>query len=294
MNNTIKKIMKKTSILLPDKVFLETKFKYNFNERLNLKNPQTFNEKIQWLKLYNRNPKYTKYVDKYLVRKYIAETIGEEYLIPLLGVYDNVEEINWDLLPNEFVLKCTHGSGCNIICTDKNKLNIKTTQKQLKKWMRTNWFWYGREWPYKNLKPRIICEKLLVDEKGEEIKDYRFFCFDGEPSFVAIDFSINDKSKTRRNLYDLDWNLMEDSISYPRELIKVIERPEKLNEMIKLSGKLAEDIPHVRVDYYYIDNKIYFGEMTLYHQAGFAKFQSHEFNKKLGTMIKLPGKYETK
>src|SRR5690606_20869532 len=146
---------------------------------LNLRNPKTYNEKLQWLKLYDRNIDYLKYVDKYEVRSYIKEKIGEEYLIPLIDVYDSVEEIDWDSLPDKFVLKCTHGSNCNIICKDKKELDIEDSKNKLEKWMKKSWYWFGREWVYKDLKPRIICEKYMVDESGVELKDYKFFCFNG-------------------------------------------------------------------------------------------------------------------
>lgn len=284
----LKKIINGLSCLLPDKLYLKMKFRYMMGESLNFKNPQTFNQKLQWLKLYNRNPLYTKLVDKYEVRKYIVETIGEEYLIPLIGVYDNIDEIDWSKLPNQFVLKCTHGSGANIICKDKSKLDIQKAEKRLKKWMRRNWYWYGREWPYKNVKPRIICEKFLQEADGEQIKDYRVFCFDGEPKFIAVDFDITNKKNTRRNLYDLDWNLLDYGISYPRELSIKVERPKRIDEMIKISKILAKDIPHVRIDFYCLDTKIYFGEMTFYHQAGYGRVYPKEFEREMGEWIKLP------
>ena len=156
MRTEVKGIINRASILLPDKLFLKKKFRYHTGKKLNLKNPKTFNEKLQWLKLHDRRPEYVTYVDKYAVKDYIKDTIGEEYLIPLIGVYNSVDDINWSQLPNQFVLKCTHGSSSNIICTDKRKLNIKDAKSKLKKWMNKNWFWYGREWPYKNVKPRII------------------------------------------------------------------------------------------------------------------------------------------
>lgn len=284
----LKKIINGLSCLLPDKLYLKMKFRYMMGESLNFKNPQTFNQKLQWLKLYDRNPLYTKLVDKYEVRKYIVETIGEEYLIPLIGVYDNIDEIDWSKLPNQFVLKCTHGSGANIICKDKSKLDIQKAEKRLKKWMRRNWYWYGREWPYKNVKPRIICEKFLQEADGEQIKDYRVFCFDGEPKFIAVDFDITNKKNTRRNLYDLDWNLLDYGISYPRELSIKVERPKRIDEMIKISKILAKDIPHVRIDFYCLDTKIYFGEMTFYHQAGYGRVYPKEFEREMGEWIKLP------
>lgn len=284
----LKNLIKSICTLIPDKPFLKIKFRYCTGRRLNLSYPKTFNEKLQWLKLFDRRPEYTTYVDKYAVREHIAETIGEDYLIPVLGVYNNVDDIDWAALPSQFVLKCTHGSGCNIICDDKTRLDIEASKTKLRKWMKTNYFWHGREWPYKNVKPRILCEEFLFDNTDGELKDYRFFCFNGEPRFVAVDFSITDKSKTRRNLYDLSWRLMDEEISYPKELSDTVQKPKRLNEMVDLSRTLAEDFPHVRIDFYYVNDKIYFGEITFYHQAGYGRFRPQEFDELLGSWIDLP------
>lgn len=274
----------------PDYKYLKIKFKLRIGKKLDLENPQTFNEKLQWLKLYDRNPLYTQMVDKYEARKYISKTIGEEYLIPLIGVWSKFDEIDFTKLPDQFVLKCNHDSGGLIICRDKSKLDIEEAKKKINKCLKKNFYYLGREWPYKNIKPRIVCERFLSDDNIQELKDYRFFCFNGEPRLIAIDFSITDKSKTRRNLYDLEWNLIEGEISYPKELSKKVEKPKKLNEMIKLSRILAKDIPHVRIDFYYINEKIYFGEITFFHQSGLGKFQPEEFDDLLGGWIKLPQK----
>lgn len=272
---------------MPDKHYLKLVYWGETGGKLDLDNPKTFNEKLQWLKLYNRKPEYVKYVDKYAVRSYIADTIGEDYLIPIWGVYDNVDEIDWHNLPDKFVLKCTHGSGGNIICTDKNKLNIEKAKEKLDSWMMKNWYWFGREWPYKNVKPRIICEQFIEQDDGEELRDYRFFCFNGEPKFITVDFSITNKKKTRRNLYDLHWNLMKEEISYPKELELKVNKPKKLEEMVELSKKLSANIPHVRVDFYYINNKILFGEMTFFHQSGFGEIRPPEFNEQIGNWLQL-------
>ncbi|MBO1003216.1 ATP-grasp fold amidoligase family protein [Pseudogracilibacillus auburnensis] len=273
---------------LPDKYYLKLLYWGETGEKLNLVNPQKYNEKLQWLKLYNRKPEYTKYVDKYAVRSYISEIIGDEYLTPIIGVYNSIDEIDWNSLPDKFVLKCTHGSSANIICTNKNELNIKDAKEKLNKWMKKNWYWFGREWPYKQVRPRIICEKFIEQSDGDELRDYRFFCFNGEPKFITVDFSITNKEKTRRNLYDLEWNLMDEEISYPKELGIKVKKPERLCEMISLSKKLSENIPHLRVDFYYIKEKIIFGEMTFFHQSGMGKFRPTKFDNQLGEWLKLP------
>jgi len=281
MKEFIKKLLK----LLPDYIFLQIKYRYKFNKKLDLKKPQTFNEKLQWLKLYDRNPEYTKMVDKYEAKKYVANIIGEEYIIPTLGVYDKFEDINFATLPNQFVIKCTHDSGGLIICKDKTKLNIKETRKKINKGLKRNYFYTGREWPYKNVKPRIIAEQYMVDESGTELKDYKFFCFNGEPKllFVAKDRPY----ATKFNYYDMDFKKLPFKQHY-KNFNDYIEKPKGFEKMIELSRKLSKDIPHVRVDFYDINGKVYFGELTFYHLSGFEKFEPNEWDKKLGDMLELP------
>jgi hypothetical protein len=271
--------------ILPDEVMIKRQYWYHFGRKLDLSEPRSFNEKLQWIKLYDRKPEYTSYVDKYAVRKHIAKTIGEEYLIPLLGVYDRVEDIDWGALPNQFVLKCTHGSGFNIICADKTKLDIEASKRKLRKWMKQNLFWYGREWAYKNVKPRIVCEKFMVDESGKELKDYKIFCFGGEPKLIEVDYNrfINHK----QSLYDTQWNYIHASMHYHSDPKIQIRKPEKLEEMLKLARILAKEFYQLRVDLYYVNGRIYFGEMTLYDTSGYARFQPEEFGELLGSWIQL-------
>jgi len=271
---------------VPDRIYLKLIYRGETGKTLKLNNPKTFNEKLQWLKLYDRRTEYSTYVDKYEVRSYIAETIGDQYLIPLLGVYNDVDEIDWDKLPNQFVLKCTHGSNSNIICPDKSKLDIESSKSQLKKWMKKNWYWFGREWPYKNVKPRIICEKYMVDESGKELKDYKVFCFSGEPKLIQVDFDRFTDHK--RNIYDTNWNLLPVEIKFPSDKSRVINKPVKLEDMLKFARILSKDYPHVRVDFYSIGEEIYFGEMTFFHGSGFERILPEEFNVEMGKWIKLP------
>lgn len=275
---------------MSDELYLKIIYRAKTEKKLNLKNPRTYNEKLQWLKLFYRKPDYYQYVDKYEVRSYISETIGEEYLIPLIGVYNKVEDIKWETLPNKFVLKCTHGSGTNIICFNKDELDIKSTEIKLNNWMKKNW--YGREWPYKNARPRIICEKYIKEDKDSnvELRDYRFFCFNGKPKFIAVDLSITNKKRTRRNLYDLEWNLMDGEITYPKELTIKIEKPSKLDQMIELSKNISKNFPHARIDFYQIKDKVIFGEITFYHQSGLGEFRPPEFEGEVGKYLKLPSK----
>lgn len=282
----IEDLIKKCSRLLPDKAYLKIKYKYSFGKKLDLEHPTTFNEKLQWLKLYDRRHEYINLVDKYTVREYIKRTIGNEYLIPLLHVYENVNAIDWSKLPNQFVLKCTHGSGSNIICNDKSKLDVEIAKKHLDKWMKKNWYWYGREWPYKHVKPRIICEKYMVDESETELKDYKFFCFNGTPRLIQVDF--NRYADHKRNLYDIDWNFIDATIKYPNKPDIEMKKPEKLYEMRVLATRLARNYPHVRVDFYLVYGKIYFGELTFYHGSGFEKFEPKLIEEQLGSWIRLP------
>lgn len=270
---------------MPDKLYIELNYLCHLGEKLNLKNPKTYNEKLQWLKLYNRDNKYTEMVDKYKVREYIKEKIGEEYLIPLLGVWDNVNDIDFDSLPNQFVLKCTHDSGGVIICKDKSKLNIRETKKKLKKLLKRNFYKLHREWPYKNIPHKIIAEKYMVDESGTQLKDYKFFCFSGEPKalFIATDRNID----TRFDFYDLDFNHLDVTNGH-KNSEKDIKKPSGFKKMIELSKILSEDIPHVRVDFYDINGKIYFGEMTFFHWSGFVPFEPKKYDYIFGEWLKLP------
>jgi hypothetical protein len=255
------------------------------HKKLNLLDPSTFNEKLQWLKLHDRNPIYTSLVDKYEVRKFIEKTIGREYLVPLLGVYDKVEDIDFSSLPDQFVLKPTHTSGNVIICRDKAKLDIGLTNKTLVKWLKREYFWYQREWPYKNIKPRIICEELIKTKDGNPPKDYKIFCFNGEPkfAFVASDRGLN----TKFDFFDMNWKRQILKQHYPTSDY-IIERPRQWEKMIELAKILSKGIPHVRVDFY-IDSsdQILFGELTFYHFSGSEKFEPEFYDYLLGSWIDL-------
>lgn len=271
---------------VPDSKFLTLKYKLRTGETLDLKNPKSYNEKLQWLKLNDRNPEYTSLVDKYEVRKYISKKIGNEYLIPLLGVWKSVEDINFDKLPNSFVLKCNHNSAGLVICKNKKELDIDKAKSSLKKQLKKNFYYKNREWPYKNVSPRIIGEKLMVDESGKGLKDYKFYCFHGEPKVVQVDY--NRFTNHKRNLYDLSWNYIPASIQYKSDPKIKIKKPEKLDIMIELARILSKNYYHVRIDFYSINGQIYFGEITFYSEAGFGKFQPKEFDIKMGSLIKLP------
>lgn len=206
---------KNNIIRLPDQIFIKILYKKNMKTKINLSSPKTFNEKLNWLKLYDRNPNYTQMVDKYEVREYIKEKIGEQYLIPLIGVYERFEDINFEKLPNQFVLKCTHDSGSVILCKDKARLNVLDTKKRINKCLKRNFYYLGREWPYKNVKPRIIIEKYMIDCSERELKDYKFMCFHGKVKYSFVCSNRNSKSGLNIDIYDLEWNKMSFSRRYP-------------------------------------------------------------------------------
>lgn len=271
---------------LPDKLYLKLKYLYFFHKRLNLKEPKTFNEKINWLKLNDRKDDYTKMVDKYEVKEYVSNRIGSDYIIPTIGVYEKFEDIDFEKLPNRFVIKCTHDSGGLVICKDKNNLDLELAKKKIKRCLKRNYYYHAREWPYKNVKHRIIIEKYMEDRKTLDLRDYKFFCFNGEPKlmFIAIDREKND---TKFNFYDMEFNLQPFMQHYPNCNEK-IEKPINFYKMIELSKKLSKGIPFLRVDFYEVDGQVYFGELTFSHFSGMMPFNPEEWDEKIGNMLKLP------
>ncbi len=275
---------------LPDKVFLNAAFRARFGRKLDLKNPKTFNEKLQWMKLYNRNPVYTMMVDKYLVRNYVREIIGEEYLIPLLGAWDDPDKIDFDKLPMQFVLKCNHNSGLGMcICKDKNKLDIAKVKNDLRKGLKQDYYLTGREWPYKNVPRKIIAEKYMVDESGYELKDYKYYCFDGKVRIVMINSDRMSSLETKANYFDENYQPLDFVWGYENAKIPPA-KPEKFEEMKSLAEKLSEGIPHVRIDFYQTPQGIFFGEMTFFDGSGFDAIEPIEWDYKIGSWINLPRK----
>jgi glycosyltransferase len=280
------KLDKMNLIRLSDKKFIEYRFLSEMGYKLNLKSPQTFNEKLQWLKLYDRNPEYTKMVDKYEVREYIKEKIGEEYLIPLIGVYDKFDDIDFDKLSNQFVIKCNHDSGGLIICKDKNRLDIETARKKINRSLKTNYYYSGREWPYKNVKPKILIEKYMEDSNKSDLIDYKLFCFNGIPKIVLVCSERFSSSNMCETWFDMNWKLIDMTESGHR-VDSTISKPKQLKKMVELSKKLSKNIPFIRVDWYEIGDKLYFGELTFYPASGFEKFEPKEWNKKIGDMLSI-------
>lgn len=276
--------------LLPDKIYLQIYYRRIFGRKLNLKEPKTFNEKIQWLKLYDRNPTYSKMVDKYEAKNYVENKIGKEYIIPTLGVWEEFDKINFSELPNHFVLKTTHDSGGVVIVKDKDKMNLVKTKKIIEDSLNNNYYLQGREWPYKNVKHRIIAEKYMVDESGYELKDYKFFCFNGiaKVMFIASDRQ-NTNEETKFDFFDMEFNHLPFTNGHPNSN-KIIIKPKSFEKMKKLAEILSEGIPQVRIDFYDINGNIYFGEMTFSHWSGFVPFIPDEWDYRLGSMINLPVK----
>ncbi|MCH5320251.1 MAG: glycosyl transferase [Eubacterium sp.] len=270
---------------MPDELYVRLCYKCHMGKKLNLKNPQTFNEKLQWLKLYDRKPEYTRLVDKYAVREHIKEKIGEEYLIPLIGVWDRVEDIDFDKLPNQFVLKCTHDSGGLVICNDKSTLDIEEAKKTLQHFYKREYYYIQREWPYKNVPHRIIAEKYMVDESGTQLKDYKFFCFDGEPKAVQI---VTDRTVSKRSdFFDINFNRLPFARG-SNNSGKEIKKPQGYDEMVRLAKVLSQGFAHIRVDFYDVNGKVYFGELTFFSNSGFSKFHPDKYDKIFGDWIKLP------
>lgn len=272
-----------------DENYLKLMFLIEMHQKLDLKNPVTFNQKLQWLKLYNRKPIYTNMVDKYLVKDYVAQKTNAEIVIPTLGVWDRFDDIDFTTLPNQFVLKTTHGGGglTVYICKDKNKIDIEKARSILENSVSGDIYKNYREWPYKNVPHRIIAEKYMEDESGE-LRDYKIFCFNGEPYCVQVDFGRFDVHK--RNIYDTNWNFIPfmNNTHYPYDESLVIPKPENFDYMLEVARKLSEGIPHLRVDLYNINGHVYFGETTFFHGSGFVRFYPEEWDRKLGDMIQLP------
>ena len=279
----------KFTFLWSDRSHLEYMYRKKMKKKIVLsrdnKNLLLYNEKIQWLKLYDRQPEYTDMSDKYNVRKYVSQTIGEEYLVPCYGVWDRFEDIAFDALPNQFVLKCTHDCGSILICNDKMNFNLKKAEKHFRKRLSRNAFWRSRQWAYKDIKPRIIAEKFLLDESGVELKDYKIFCFGGDPKIIQVDSDRYTSHK--RDFYSVEWKLLPITTGFP-SIPGGIEKPSCLELMLELAKKLSAGKIHVRVDLYVINGNIYFGELTFYHGSGFRKFDQPEWDRAFGDWMTLP------
>jgi hypothetical protein len=284
----IRKLVYISAPLLNDKVFVKINYWCNFGRRLNLNHPTSFNEKIQWLKLYHKRTEFTKMVDKFEAKKFVANIIGKEHIIPTLGIWNKAEDIDFDCLPNQFVLKCTHDSGGVVICKDKSKLDKEEAINKLSKGLRQNFIAVTREYPYKNVIPRIIAEKYMVDESGYELKDYKIFCINGKAKFLFVVSERNTEKETTFDFYDTDWNHLPVMNGHPNNK-DGFEKPKKLEQMLLIAEKIAKelDTPQVRIDLYDVKDKIYFGEITFFHNSGFVPFEPEEWDYKFGQLIEL-------
>lgn len=269
-----------------DRAFIKWDYYFGMGKFPDLDNPKRFNEKLQWLKLHDKRPEYTLMVDKYEAKKYVAGILGEEYIIPTLGVWERFEDIDFDALPQQFVLKCTHDSGGLVICPDKSKLNIEKAQKKINKRLKRNQFRKHREYPYKGVKPRIIAEQFMVDESGTELKDYKFFCFNGEPKMLLL--ASNRSKGTYMNFYDMEFNLLPVQRAAHPNAKNLFVKPDGFDKMKQLAKTLSKGIPHIRVDFYNINGKIYFGELTFFSGSGNIPFHPDEWDYKIGEWLELP------
>lgn len=274
--------------IIPDRLYLTVLYRYKMDAWIDWDNPKTYNEKLQWMKMYNRRPEYTVMVDKYAVKEYVKDKIGEQYVIPNIGVWDRPEDVDFDILPDKFVIKTTHDGGSKgcVICTDKCKLNKTKTIKRLKKSLKNDLFWKYREWPYKNVKKRILAEQLLENDNSVGLNDYKFYCFNGKVKCLCIS---NNRflGVTEFDYFDDTFNLLPFSQGGPNSK-KKIEKPQTFEEMKVIAEKLSSGIPHVRVDLYEVNGRVYFGELTFFDSSGFKRFTPEEWDYKLGSWIDLP------
>ena len=271
---------------LPDELYLKMYFYGFLGYRLDLKNPKTYNAKLQWLKLYDKRPEYTKMVDKVDAKDYVASLIGDKYVIKTLGVWNSIDDINWDSLPNQFVLKSTNDSGGVVVCKDKSLLDIQKAKEKLRFTGGRDYAEISKEYPYKNVPHRYIAEEYIEDESGFELKDYKIFCFDGEPKFLFV-ATGRQQNDTRFDFYDLNFNHLpvlnghENAEIWP-------SKPQNFDEMLNVARKLSKNIPHVRVDLYNVNGKIYFGELTFFHWSGIVPFEPFDWDYKFGEYLNLP------
>ena len=272
--------------IIPDKMYLKLKYRLLFGRNLDFDNPKSFNEKINFLKIYDKNPIYTKMVDKSEAKKYAANIIGEKYIIPTIGVYEKFDDIDFDSLPDRFVIKCTHDSGGLVICKDKKSFDKEVAKKKINKCLKTNYYYHGREWPYKNVKPRILIEDYMEDSKCGELRDYKFFCFDGVPKLMFVATNRFGDGETYFDFFDEDYNHLPFSQGHPNAPV-IPRKPKNFEKMKKLASKLSQGIKQVRIDFYEVDGEVYFGEFTFSHFSGMMPFVPDEWDYKIGELVKL-------
>ena len=270
---------------IDDKAYIERQYHQRTGKKLNLENPVLYNEKVQYCKLFYHDLRLKKLVDKAEVRDYVARTIGEKYLTHAIGIYDSVEMIPFDDLPDRFVMKLTNGSGFNYICTHKTEDEIRRIKRRFRQWLKIDFFMLGREWAYKGIKNRILCEEYLQSDTSSGLNDYKVFCFDGEPKLIQVDFARF--TNHRRNLYTPEWEFLNERVAYENDPNANLTKPVVFDEMLECARKLSAGFPHVRVDFYCVGERLVFGEMTFYHGAGYLHFENEAFERQLGSYWEL-------
>lgn len=280
-------IASKRGVLNPlsDKTHISLKYRLSMGHPLNWENPQTFTEKLNWLKLYDHDPRYPGIVDKWEVMDFVKERIGDEYCVKKYGIWERFDDIDFDSLPERFVLKCTHDSGGVVICRDKATFDKKAAREKLEASLKKNYYWLSREWPYKQIKPRILAEEYLEDTQGKGLPDYKFFCFDGEPKFLFV-ATGRAEGDTRFDFFDTDYQWLPVKQHYPNADTPP-EKPQCFEEMLELSRKLSAGFKHVRVDFFQANGRVYFGELTLTHFAGYHPYEPACYDKIFGDYLHL-------
>ncbi len=275
---------------MSDSSFAHISYWLRFGKKLNLKNPILFNEKIQWLKLNDRRQEYIKMVDKIAMKELVSEYVGSQYTIPTLGVWNSVDDINWDILPKQFVIKWNHDSGSIVICRDKDSFDRESAIKKLRYGEKNNGYWYGREWPYKGVQPKLLAEPYLEDGTTKDLRDYKVFAFNGEVKLFLVASDRQKKGESVKfDYFDTDGNHLDIINDHPQAQIPPA-LPSSFRQMIKMSEKISEGYPHLRVDFYEVDGNVYIGEFTLYHGSGLMSFKPDEWNAVMGDWITLPEK----
>lgn len=281
-------LTKRYTRFFPDRCYLSMMYFILLGRRLHWNDPQTYTEKLQWLKLYYHRPECSVMADKYLVKKWVADKIGSEYVVPTLGVWDHVDDIDFDTLPDRFVLKCNHDNHSVVICKDKSTFDVAASKEKLNRFLKRDFYMMTREWPYKNVPHRIIAEAYL-DSGGEDLVDYKFFCFDGEPKLMYV--VENRYTNCTFNYYDMDFRPSRFVSRYGKTSDVIMEKPALFSEMKRVASILSAGFPHVRVDLYCVREHIYFGEMTFFHYSGYDDMRSYEADRELGEWLTLPPKW---
>lgn len=287
MNQFKKNLLLKLTRFIPDKMYLCIMYRFVTKKKLHLNPPVSFNEKMQWLKLFYRKNIFTKMVDKIQARKYIADHVGSDNLVPLLGVWESFDDIDFDKLPDKFVLKCNHDCEGIVICSDKSTFDFAQAKKTINAALSRNFYYQGREWPYKNVRPLILCEQYLSDSGSNQLTDYKIFNFNGEPFCIQVDYDRFIEHK--RQFFDVNWNRMDVSFHFKSDT-KYIKKPDNFDQMLKLARQLSSGFPHLRTDFYVVGSKIYIGELTFFHGTGMGRWEPESFDYVLGEKLILPEK----